>query len=253
MWWHLRVTPWTEDFSQLLDLTWRVWGGTGSIAVTNIHHPCVIWVPTELARTKYLTQTTFHPSPLASQGLVLATAGDVNPDLTTYGYRFSTKPPAYVPDIDYSSYGEPPLYPFAGQMVPGTNVQYVDPAIPPVWLVDIVNVAGQDVVVPALTSIDFAKFKSINWPRERYVVGVLQAPGISDQNHILMGFEQTPNRIISGVNYVHGDYAIIQPANVSVERGSLFVLKASSDWDLNWPGAEGKIDIVCNSDMGSQP
>ena len=57
-------------------------------------------------------------------------------------------------------------------MVPGTNVQYTNPQIPAVWLVDTTTIDGKLVTVPALTTIDFTDFRSINWPRHRYMEAI---------------------------------------------------------------------------------
>ena len=193
----------------------------------------VIWVPKDTARNHYLTQTTFYPSPLGAQGIALATPADVNTDLTKYGYRFSTKPPAYIPEIDYSSYGEEPIYPFIGQMVPGTNVQYTDPTIPPVWLVDIASVSGQDVVIPALTTIDFTKFMSINWPRERYISAIEKARN-GQADEILSGTIPEINKTFSGVIKVTGDvlHALGGGGLATFSRGTVLVTTAkSSDYD----------------------
>ena len=173
-------------------------------------HPCTIWVPNSSAVNTY-KNCVFVPSRLVTEGRDTATLADVVDTIATYGYRSSTKPPRFVPLMDYSFYGEGPNYSFIGQMIPGTNVQYVDPAIDPVWLVDLKDVDNDGTLdtIPALTTIDFMTFKSINWPRERYMSAVEEARTISDSDHILMGIERTPQKNINGVNYVHVDYVVI--------------------------------------------
>lgn len=132
-------------------------------------HPCTIWVPDSSAVNTY-KNCFFVPSRLVTEGRETATLDDVIDTRATYGYRSSAKPPMFIPLMDYSSYGEEPIYSFVGQMIPGTNT----------WLIDTkdVNNDGTQETIPALTTIDFTKFMSINWPRERYILAVDKANSV---------------------------------------------------------------------------
>ena len=235
------IRDYTEDFSQTLEtLTWRKWGGeAGTINITNIHNPCTIWVPNSSAVNTY-KNCIFVPSRLVTEERETATLADVVDTRATYGYRSSTKPPRFIPLMDYSSYGEEPNYSFIGQMIPGTNVQYVEPAIDQVWLVDLKDVDGDGTLdtIPALTTIDFMTFKSINWPRERYMSAVdatlTGTEGVDYER--LSGNLTEANLTLSGiykvtgdVNHQHGD------GNIGATPGTVFVMTAKQrDYDTGF-------------------
>ena len=196
-------------------------------------HPCAIWVPDASAVSAY-KNGVFVPSRLVSEGRATASLSDVVDTTSTYGYKSSTKPPRFIPMIDYSSYGEDPLFSFIGQMIPGTNVQYTDPAIPPVWLVDTKDVDGDGTLdtIPALTTIDFTIFKSINWPRERYMSAIEKArtgTEVIDYER-LSGQIPDYNKTFSGIIKVTGDVLHAQGGggSVTVQPGSIFVMNAGA-------------------------
>ncbi len=202
-------------------------------------HPCTIWTPNGSAVSAY-KNGVFIPSRLISEGKETASLSDVVDTRQTYGYRSSSKPPRFIPSIDYSSYGEDPLFSFVGQMIPGTNVQYTDPAIPPVWLVDLKDVDNDGTLdtIPALTTIDFTKFMSINWPRERYMEAIEKTltgtEGVDYER--LSGNITEPNLTLSGiykvtgdVNHQHGD------GNIGATPGTVLVMTAKQrDYDTGF-------------------
>jgi len=209
-------------------------------------HPCTIWTPNDPAVTSY-KNGVFTESRLVSEGRDTASLSDVVDTRSTYGYRSSAKPPRFIPLIDYSSYGEDPLFSFVGQMIPGTNVQYTDPAIPPVWLVDLKDVDGDGIldVIPALTTIDFTIFKSINWPRERYMSAIEKARD-GQQDSTLSGAIAEYDKILSGIIKVTGDVLHAQGGgdSVTVQPGSVFVMNAGeSDYDIGF-ATPNKIDLL---------
>jgi hypothetical protein len=216
----------------------------GTISAPYVSQPCAIHVSASSIRDLYLAQTIFLPSRLTtSTTLELATPADVNVDNTRFGYATSTKPPAYVPLIQYAT--ETPTYPFVGQMVPGTDIHYATPEIDPVWLVDIVNTGTQEIVVPAFTTIDFHTFRSINWPRVRYLGAILAAKaGLVDAT--LSGSELTGDKTISGIIHVTGDYAHGEARNATftVNPNTVFVMAANHS-DFNHPWGTG--DVYANN------
>jgi hypothetical protein len=234
------------DFSDPMDLVLRTKSGNSSVECPDIQRVCDIWVPNEALRQQYLTRTGFVQSALiGSTTLELATPADVNFDLTRFGYPTSSKPPAFVPIIAYAT--ETPIYPFVGQMVPGTDIKYTTPEIQAVWLVDIVQGATQDIVVPALTTIDFREFRSINWPRARYLEAILKANrGESDET--ISGVIGDVSKTLDGIVRVTGDitHSFGGTGTVIVNPGTVFVMTAgSSDYNHPWetPEQENKIGI----------
>ena len=210
-------------------------------------HPCTIWVPDSSAVNTY-KNCFFVPSRLVTEGRETATLDDVIDTRATYGYRSSAKPPMFIPLMDYSSYGEEPIYSFVGQMIPGTNVQYVEPAIDPVWLVDLKDVDGDGTLdtIPALTTIDFTKFKSINWPRERYMSAVEKARN-GQQDTTLSGAIAEYDATLSGIIKVTGDvlHSMGGGGSVTVQPGAIFVMTAGeSDYDPPWETLTSGIGVI---------
>ena len=214
-------------------------------------HPCTIWVPNSSDINTY-KNCLFVPSRLVTEGRETATLSDVVDTRATYGYMSSILPPRFIPMMDYSSYDEDPLFSFVGQMIPGTNVQYVDPAIDPVWLVDLKDVDGNGTldVIPALTTIDFTKFKSINWPRERYMSAIEKTlTGTEGVDYVrLSGQIPDYNKTFSGIIKVTGDVLHAQGGggSVIVQPGSIFVMTGrSSDYEdaFGTPNNPNRINI----------
>jgi len=180
-----------------------------------------IWIPTEKAREKYLTETNFKPTP-AFRTVPIAKVVDVQKDKSKYGYFFVTgKFPSHVPEFDYSRFGEEPIYPFIGQLVPGTQDVLVD-----------ITTDGK--IVPALTSIDDRIFRSINWPRERYMEAIERARGGRAEYSLS---NNLPNRDynLTGIISITGDTVHMtndQGGRFHILPGSIIVMTAKrSDYD----------------------
>lgn len=156
---------------------------------------CAAQVPDDAAHKAYLRDTRFQASSLAALGVELAQPQDVRRDKSLYGYLYSDKPPAYVPEIGYNP-ADVPIYGFVGQKVPGTQH----------WLVDTTEINGQQATVPALTTMPFYWFRSINWPRERYLEAVRKAHVAPD--HRISGTETRNPRVLNGVVSATGDYVV---------------------------------------------